>query len=284
MKLAGDLAEFSLPDLLQVKGASGQTAGLRILGPEGNGLIVLREGAVVHAQYEELSGEAAFHALMGVKAGYFEAAGVEDPLQRTIDRPMRELLLDAFRLAELGQLPRPTLRARPSRSLEASREAEPASRASVAPEIRAAKPRRKIGLWVFGLGGALLLGAVVAAVLPLRGAGANATRPTTGISAAISTVLDVSALTSSGDRHPQLLAGDRPEAPKDRFAVSPTVICRIRIDATGAVVEAHIYRSRLEFADLEDQALRTLQSYRFRPALHNGSPVSVWMNYPVEFR
>lgn len=272
MRLAGDLAEFSLPDLLQVKSAARQTAGLRILGPEGNGLIVLREGEVVHAQYEELLGEVAFHALMGVKAGYFEAAKLDEPVLPTIHRPMRELLLDAFRLAESGDLPRPARRAVPLRL--------PAERRELAGGAAlAARPR--LGVATLLIAGLLLAGAV-AAMLLSRGAPAATADANAG--AATARIYEASALTGAGDRPPALVSGLPPAAPSQEVAVLPTVVCRLRVDAQGEVVEAKVYRSRLEFAEFEERAIAAAQAYRFRPALHAGKPVSAWINLPVEFR
>lgn len=273
MRLAGDLAEFSLADLLQVKSAARQTAGLRVLGPEGNGLIVLREGEVVHAQYEELTGEAAFHALMGVKAGYFEAAKLDGPVASTVQRPMRELLLDAFRLAEAGNLPRPARRAVPLHLASERREAA----AAPAPAAR----RRRRG-WALGLVGALLAGAMGAMLLS-RSETSASPLPANAVSAA-EHVFEASELSGAGDQPPTLLAGVPPVAPNDGGAVLPTVVCRLRVDALGEVVEAKVYRSRLEFAEYEERAIGAVQAYRFRPAVHAGQPVSAWINLPVEFR
>jgi TonB family protein len=261
---------------LQVKNAARQTTGLKILGPEGNGLIVLRQGEVVHAEYEDLLGDAAFHALMGVKAGYFEAATVADPLRRTVETPMRALLLEAHRLADLGELPRPALRAQP---LRAAPSGEP---------VRSLPPARLwhgMGRWIYWAGGLLLLVAAIWALLPPVSLDPASVSPAPGAAeAGASEAVEASLLTGMGDRLPALLSGTPPTMPAEGSAVLPTVVCRIRIDAQGKVVEAKVYRSRLEFAELEEAAVRALEGYRFRPALQGGAPVAVWLNYPVEFR
>ncbi|HEY6322932.1 MAG TPA: DUF4388 domain-containing protein [Thermoanaerobaculia bacterium] len=41
MKLAGDLAEFSLADLVQVAGVAGRTCCLRVMAADGNGTLYL---------------------------------------------------------------------------------------------------------------------------------------------------------------------------------------------------------------------------------------------------
>lgn len=273
MKLAGDLAEFSLPDLLQVKSAARQTAGLRILGPEGNGLIVLREGEVVHAEYEELVGADAFLALMGVKAGYFEAASLEGAVVRTVDRPMRELLLDAFRLVEEDALPRPG-----RRSVSPQRMDKPPGVA----RVPAPSTRPRVGGWASGLVVVLLAGTVAAVLLVRR------EPPPTAAAVAAAPVAErayeASELSGAGARPPELVSGLPPRAPSEGAAVLPTVVCRLRVDTRGEVVEAKVYRSRVEFAEFEELAIRAAQSYRFRPALLGGQPVSAWINLPVEFR
>lgn len=273
MKLAGDLAEFSLPDLLQIKSASRQTAGLRILGPEGNGLIVLQNGEVIHAQYEELAGEHAFHALMGVKAGYFEAVELADGQHRSITRPVRELLLDSHQLVESGKLPRPVRRATlPGVTLPAS-DARAERRSS-------ARPR--LGVATLAVAVVALAGVAFATLLP-SGEGHSGVPATSGAPIP-ERFVEATELTGPGDRLPELVAGAKPILPPGDSAVVPTIICRLQIGAQGGVLEAKVYRSRLEFAAFEEAAMKAVETYRFQPALDAGQPVGVWINLPVDFQ
>jgi len=72
MKLAGDLAEFSLADLVQVAGVAGRTCCVRVLAADGNGTLYLQGGEVVSAVFEDLSGFDAFVALVAARAGHFQ--------------------------------------------------------------------------------------------------------------------------------------------------------------------------------------------------------------------
>jgi TonB family protein len=272
MRLAGDLAEFSLPDLIQVKSAGRQTDGLKILGPDGNGTILIRNGDVIHAQYEELEGETAFLALLGVRAGYFEATDVPPASRRTIQKPLRELLIDAHLLAEKGALPRPVRRA----TLPGV--------AALGSEIRVAGPasvRPRIGLFSLGIAAALLLG--VAAAILLDSRAPEARSPQAASAGASEVVVEADALTGPGDDLPRLRSGEMPLRPDPDAAVVPTVVVRLRIDAGGKVAEAKVYRSRLEFAAFEEAAVAAAERFVFEPAKRAGEPVGVWINWPIEF-
>ncbi|MDQ1348697.1 MAG: phosphate transport system substrate-binding protein [Acidobacteriota bacterium] len=273
MKLAGDLAEFSLPDLLQIKSAGRQTAGLRILGPEGNGLIVLKDGEVIHSQYEDLAGERAFHALMAVKAGYFEAVELAEGQHQSITKPVRQLLLDSHQLAESGKLPKPVRRATlPGVTLPTS-EVRTVGRSS-------ARPR--LGVVTLVIAAVVLAGVTFAILQPRREVGAGA--PATGGAAVAERFVEATELTGPGDRLPELLAGAKPVLPPGDSAVVPTIICRLQIGAQGKVLAAKVYRSRLEFAAFEESAMKAVETYRFQPALDAGQPVGVWINLPVDFQ
>ncbi|HRC87448.1 MAG TPA: DUF4388 domain-containing protein, partial [Thermoanaerobaculia bacterium] len=92
MKLAGDLSEFALSDLLQVKSAARQSSRFKVLSPQGRGHIDLYQGEVVDARYENLEAEPALFALIQVRSGYFEAVPLAQPERRTIRRTVAELL------------------------------------------------------------------------------------------------------------------------------------------------------------------------------------------------
>jgi len=101
--------------------------------------------------------------------------------------------------------------------------------------------------------------------------------------AAIETV-ESTALAGASDVQPQVLAGHTPHAPDGSLAVMPAVVCRILVDEHGAVVDARIFRSRLDLASWEDAALEAVKLYRFTPGQRAGRPVRVWINLPVSFQ
>lgn len=310
MKLAGDLAEFSLPDLLQVQGAAGRSTALKLLGPEGAGVVYLRSGRVMHAQYANLEGEAAFYALVALKSGYFEEAEVPGGVPTTLGMPVSDLLLRAYELAERGGLPRPrrvesgradfaaaeaasppvapTIAAAPTvlGSRDAPAPLSASAGAASAPVARAAssraeEPRSRKLLWGIAAFVAIALGVVGAETLRPSNPGGESVAPK---SAAPAAIVEASELTGGGDRAPELVQGEKPAAPVSDLALLPTIVCRIRIDETGKVAESKVYRSRVELEAFEEAALRAVESYRFRPAEQAGKPVSVWINWPVDFR
>jgi phosphate binding protein len=71
--------------------------------------------------------------------------------------------------------------------------------------------------------------------------------------------------------------------PDVALALRPTIVVRLKIDATGAVTDAKVYRSRLELAAFEEAALDAAARFRFAPALRAGRAVAAWINWPVGF-
>ncbi|MFN7963243.1 MAG: TonB family protein [Thermoanaerobaculia bacterium] len=273
MKLAGDLSEFALSDLLQVKSAARQSSRFKVLSPQGRGHIDLYQGEVVDARYENLEAEPALFALIQVRSGYFEAVPLAQPERRTIRRTVAELLVDAQEQLEAGQVSKPR---------------RPKPEASGATGAPAAEPGARVGsgrraLWLGVATGAMLaLGLAGLAVLrtpqtAMAGAGQLDSAATS------EGAIEASELTGPGDRPPQLLAGSPPPAPSQDLALLPTVVCRLRIDASGRVAEAKVFRSRVELAAFEEAALQAVASYRFQPGQRAGRLVEVWINWPLSF-
>lgn len=307
MKLAGDLAEFSLPDLLQIQGAAGRTTALKLLGPEGSGVVYLRSGQVIHAQYANLSGEDAFYAMVGLKIGYFEETEVPANVPRTVGQTVADLLFRAHELEARQALPTPRRVARPApgpplpptaaaASVDPARPREPAPAPAAVPAVAAssstttagaphksgAVPRRGQPLLLWLMAGVATVGIGLAAV-GLRGD--SKPEPSAAAAPAASArILEARALTGPNDRQPTLISGLAPSVPAGDLAVLPTIVCRIRIDESGRVAEAKVYRSRVELEAFEEAAVRAIEAWRFSPGAQEGRPVSVWINWPVEFR
>src|SRR5262245_3598778 len=85
------------------------------------------------------------------------------------------------------------------------------------------------------------------------------------------------------DRRARLIEGAPPIQPASSGALRPTILCRLLIDARGAVVSASVQRPRRDLARFEEIALASVREYRFEPAQRNGQPVSSWLNWPVQF-
>ncbi|MBV8201716.1 MAG: DUF4388 domain-containing protein, partial [Acidobacteria bacterium] len=127
MKLAGDLAEFSLADLVQVAGIAGRTCCVRVLAADGNGTIHLQAGEAVSATFENLSGFDAFVALVAARAGHFQVENGAVPEQRNLQGNVQKLLLAANARIEGGDVPKAQRRPLPPPSPPPAAAATPAA-------------------------------------------------------------------------------------------------------------------------------------------------------------
>jgi len=99
----GSLEVMELADLTQAIAAGGKSGRLILALPQGGGLLVFEKGRVVHAEYRNTVGEAAFGALLAAchddEAGRFcflPTKGGQSPgLPRTIDKTVDRLLLSS---------------------------------------------------------------------------------------------------------------------------------------------------------------------------------------------
>ncbi|MGH9337835.1 MAG: DUF4388 domain-containing protein, partial [Vicinamibacteria bacterium] len=107
MALSGNTRELSLADLILVKAHDSGSYRLRLTGPAGDGLLVIRSGRVVHAAYGELPAPDAAYLLVTEESVDFRVeADVEIPAQ-TVDFSAQELLIEAMRRFDEGVLKRP---------------------------------------------------------------------------------------------------------------------------------------------------------------------------------
>ncbi|MGH9318280.1 MAG: energy transducer TonB, partial [Vicinamibacteria bacterium] len=94
----------------------------------------------------------------------------------------------------------------------------------------------------------------------------------------------VSDLGAPRDVYPVLLSGGPANAPPgSNSGVHPTILYRIRIDREGNVYPQRPHESRKGLAAFEEAASEALASYRFSPAVREGVPVPIEMNWPVDF-
>lgn len=84
---------------------------------------------------------------------------------------------------------------------------------------------------------------------------------------------------------PVTIGGDKPAYPEYAALLGKiaTVWIRARIDATGKVTEAEVYKSTDHTSGFNESALDAAYTRTYRPAIQNGRPVSVWIVYRVEF-
>jgi TonB family protein len=294
MKLAGDLAEFSLADLVQVAGVAGRTCCVRVLAADGNGTLYLQGGEVVSAVFEDLGGFDAFVALVAARAGHFQVENGAAPEQRNMQGNVQKLLLQANARIEGGNMPKARRRelATPLAAAASAGAAAAAGAATSAPTSagRAAGAAAGRRWWIGGAAAALLLLAAVswlafarhdvAAATGKAAAGGAAGAPQAPARPAV----EATQLTAPDDVPPNLVSGPPPPSPDPTAALKPTIVCRLLIGADGSVADAKVYRSRLDLAAFEDAALDAVRKYRFTPGRQAGKPVPVWINWPVTFR
>jgi hypothetical protein len=129
----GAIGSLPLVDLLQVWGLN-RTSGLVTITFDGKtGRLYLVDGEVVHAEAGAAVGEAAVRTILGWPEGTFELAPNTTTLERTIQKKLSHLLLDAHR--ELDEARRAPPEPRPPPP-PAAPPREPA-RASAIDQIRA---------------------------------------------------------------------------------------------------------------------------------------------------
>ncbi|WP_322796368.1 DUF4388 domain-containing protein [Tepidiforma sp.] len=97
--LTGSLAQLPLIDLLKMLAAGGQTGRLELSSGLDLGDLYLHQGHVVHAEAAGEWGEPAFARLITWPNGQFRFIPGEPAPERTITRPLDQLLAEAARLA-----------------------------------------------------------------------------------------------------------------------------------------------------------------------------------------
>jgi TonB family protein len=309
MPLTGHSDDVSLADLLQANALGRNTCRVMVTTPRGRGVFYLEEGTVVDAAFGDLDGRDALFALLGAPNSTFHVESGLTTHRRTIHDDWQHLLIEAMR-REDGGIP-VTAVARPALTVVnpagpapavASVAQTPAARvapvldrpavaapaATVAPAPHGRRQGRssggKVAAIVLGAAGLAAVGYFAASLLTGQGA---TTAPATTVApsaAPAAPAIEATALTGPGDAQPRLLSGEVPNSPQPDLALSPTVTCRVLVGTDGRVVEARVFRSRLDLARFEEVALEAVRTYRFQPATKGGSPVPAWINLPVTFR
>ena len=91
--------------------------------------------------------------------------------------------------------------------------------------------------------------------------------------------------TGSGTtRGPRIVDGEKPDYPSTARTKGweGTVRLQILVNTAGRVEEVRVVASS-GYAELDTAARQAVQSWRFSPALQNGSPVAAWATLPIVF-
>lgn len=294
MALSGNTRELSLADLILVKAHDPGSFRLRLTGPAGDGLLLIRGGRVVHAAYGELSAADAAYLLVTEEAVDFKVEADVDIPAQTMNFSAQELLMEAMRRFDEGVLKRPkpihvtvgtgvSSRREPPRprSHEAKKSPETEALRRAMGRVLFAEPetpistmkRRSTLLWVLPLGVALVAGLIVAGFR-------------TGMFSSTShrEVVRLSDLGGPRDALPILLSGGPAIAPSDADpSLHPTIVYRIRVDRGGNVYPQRPRETREGLVAFEAAAAEALKGYRFSPAVREGVVVPIEINWPVDF-
>jgi CheY-like chemotaxis protein len=97
----GSLRQLRLVDLIQIKCLSYDSCKLIITGPGGaRGIVVIDEGAILHAKTDRLKGNAAFNEILAWKGGVFREEEFHGGVEVDIDGRWEMVLMEAVRLSD----------------------------------------------------------------------------------------------------------------------------------------------------------------------------------------
>jgi len=97
MALEGNLQDFELTDVFQLIQLGQKDGSLRIQSPDDVGVVYFKAGMVVHAKTNSIIGEAAIDAILSWKKGRFVFNPGEETIDRTVDLPIQQVILEAAR-------------------------------------------------------------------------------------------------------------------------------------------------------------------------------------------
>ncbi len=105
MALTGHLSDLSLSELIEFFCNQRKVGRIRVLYPQGFGYFYLQAGSVVDARIGVLRGiEAVYYALTLANAK-FEFSGSAEPMDRTINQPWTQVVLEGLRRLDEGITP-----------------------------------------------------------------------------------------------------------------------------------------------------------------------------------
>jgi hypothetical protein len=105
MPLTGHLSDLSLSELIEFFCNQRKTGQLKVLYPQGRGYFYLQAGSVIDARIGVLRGiEAVYYALTLPNAN-FEFGDSKEPVERTINQPWAQVVLEGLRRLDEGVVP-----------------------------------------------------------------------------------------------------------------------------------------------------------------------------------
>ncbi len=93
----GVLRRVGLTDIIQMECLSRHSVVLYVGTQSGHGEIYIKDGAIIHAQAGDLTGEPAFNHVLGLKGGEFDLRPFVEPPAQSIEGQWEFLLMEAAR-------------------------------------------------------------------------------------------------------------------------------------------------------------------------------------------
>ena len=107
MALTGHLSDLSLSELIEFFCNQRKTGQLKVLYPEGHGYFYLQAGSVIDARIGVLRGIDAVYYALTLPNAKFEFGPATDGLERTINQPWTQVVLEGLRRLDEGVIPTP---------------------------------------------------------------------------------------------------------------------------------------------------------------------------------
>ena len=105
MALTGHLSDLSLSELIEFFCNQRKTGQLKVLYPQGYGFFYLQAGYVVDARIGVLRGIDAVYFALTLPNAKFEFGGADGPVERTINQPWTQVVLEGLRRLDEGIVP-----------------------------------------------------------------------------------------------------------------------------------------------------------------------------------
>jgi hypothetical protein len=105
MALTGHLSDLSLSELIEFFCNQRKTGCLNVLYPQGHGCFYLQAGSVVDAKIGVLRGIDAVYYALTLPNAAFEFKGAAETLERTINQPWTQVVLEGLRRLDEGITP-----------------------------------------------------------------------------------------------------------------------------------------------------------------------------------
>jgi hypothetical protein len=105
MALTGHLSDLSLSELIEFFCNQRKTGQLKVLYPQGHGYFYLQTGSVVDARIGVLQGIDAVYYALTLPNAKFEFGDASDSVERTINQPWTQVVLEGLRRLDEGVVP-----------------------------------------------------------------------------------------------------------------------------------------------------------------------------------